>query len=289
MIASALLRPRVAVRLRHGVVEGLKYAAAALVLVLVAFPLYGLMLTSIQSEQDIRSPHVRFIPRYVLLEHYREVLKPGHIVPIQESMTNSFLVSLGTALTTVALAVPATYAITRLRLPGRQLILGTLVSIYLFPTLLFVLPLYVKAVQFRLVDTYLGLLIPYTTWSLPVTIWILKGFLEAVPIEVEEAARIDGANLAQLLTRIVLPLMQPGILAGLLMVFIFAWVEFLTPLLFSRELKILTVALGLYRSTYDIKIGQLAAAAVLTALPVIALTAVFQRTIAQVITVGAER
>lgn len=277
------------VPLRRALPEALKYVGAAVVLVVIAFPLYGLVLTSIQSEQDIRSPHVRFVPRYVLLEHYREVLTPGHIVPIKEAMTNSFLVSLGTALATLALAVPATYSITRLRLPGSRLILGGLVSVYLFPTLLFVLPLYVKAVQLRLVDTYLGLVIPYTTFSLPVTIWILKGFLEAVPIEVEEAARIDGANQTQLLARIVLPLMRPGILAGLLMVFIFAWIEFLTPLLFSRQLKILTVALGLYRSTYDIKIGQLAAAAVLTALPVIVLTAVFQRTIAQVITAGAER
>lgn len=277
------------VPLRRALPEALKYVGAAVVLVVIAFPLYGLVLTSIQSEQDIRSPHVRFVPRYVLLEHYRVVLTPGHIVPIKEAMTNSFLVSLGTALATMALAVPATYSITRLPLPGSRLILGGLVSVYLFPTLLFVLPLYIKAVQLRLVDTYLGLVIPYTTFSLPVTIWILKGFLEAVPIEVEEAARIDGASRTQLLARVVLPLMRPGILAGLLMVFIFAWIEFLTPLLFSRQLKILTVALGLYRSTYDIKLGQLAAAAVLTALPVIVLTAVFQRTIAQVITAEAER
>jgi ABC-type glycerol-3-phosphate transport system permease component len=92
-----------------------------------------------------------------------------------------------------------------------------------------------------------------------------------------------------LFTQVVVPLMRPGIIAALLMVFILAWVEFLTPLLFTSELKILPVSLGLYRSTYDIKIGQLAAAAVLTALPVLALTAIFQRMITQIITAGAHR
>jgi ABC-type glycerol-3-phosphate transport system permease component len=266
-----------------------KYAGALAVLVVMAFPLYSLVLTSVQTEQDIRSPNVRFVPRYVLAEHYQEVLRPGHIVPINEAMANSFLVSTMTAAATVILAVPATYALTRLRLPGKRMILGGLVSVYLFPTLLFVLPLYVWAVQLRLVDTYLGLLIPYVTFSLPVTIWVLKGFLESIPLEIEEAARLDGANQAQMLGLVVLPLMQPGIMAGLLLVFILAWVEFLTPLLFSSRLEILTVALGLYRSTYDIKIGQLAAAAVLTALPVIVLTTVFQRTVSRVITAGAER
>jgi len=157
-------------------------------------------------------------------------------------------------------------------------------SIYLFPVMLFVAPLYVKAVQFGLIDTYIGLIIPYVAFSLPFSIWLLKGFLEGIPVEIEEAAHLDGCTPWQLFAHIVIPLMRPGIFAVMLMVFILAWTEFLTPLLFTRDIKILTVQLGLYRSTFDIKIGQMAAAAVLTALPVVLLTAFFQRIITQAIT-----
>jgi multiple sugar transport system permease protein len=273
----------------RGVRGAWRYLAALVVLIVVAFPLYGVVLTSVQNEQDIRSRDVNFIPRYLEFNHYREVLGPGHIVPVKEAMLNSFMVSALAAVIAVSLALPATYALNRLPLPGSRYILAGLASIYLFPTLLFVLPLYVTVVRFGLVDTYAGLVIPYVAFILPFMVWILGAFLKAVPVSVEEAALIDGASRMQVLVRIVLPLMRPGIVAGLLMGFILSWVEFLTPLLFTRELTILTVTLGLYRSTQEIEIGQLAAAAVLTALPLILLTLVFQRIISQVITAGAER
>jgi multiple sugar transport system permease protein len=265
------------------------YVAALVVLLVVAFPLYGLLLTSLQSEREIRSPDVDFLPSSLQLDHFREVLSSDHIVPIKEAMLNSLLVSGLTALIAVALALPATYALQRLRLPGRRVLLAGLVSIYLFPTLLFIFPLYIEAVRFGLVDTYAGLILPYVAFVLPFLVWVLGAFLRSVPVEVEEAALIDGARRHQVLWHVVLPLMRPGIVAGLLMGFILSWVEFLTPLLFTRQLKVLTVTLGLYRSSDEIAIGQLAAAAVVTALPVIVLTLVFQRTIVRVITAGAHR
>ena len=265
------------------------YAGALIVFAVMAFPLYGVVLTSIQREADIRTTDVRFVPTYVTLDHFREVLAEGHIVPIREAMVNSFAISILTAVVTVALALPATYALMRLRLPGKRVVLAGLIAVYLFPTLLFVLPLYIQAVNRGLTDTFVGLLIPYVAFSLPFTIWILGSFLEALPIEVEEAAQLDGCNHLRLFVQIVLPLMRPGVVAAMLMVFILAWIEFLTPLLFTSELKILPVSLGLYRSTFDIQIGQLAAAAVLTALPVVALTGIFQRMITEVITAGAHR
>lgn len=277
------------IRQRYIVERLVVYIGALIVFVVMAFPLYGVVLTSIQRESDIRTTNVRFFPTDVTFDHFREVLAVGHIVPIREAMVNSFIISILTALVTVALALPATYALARLRFPGKRIVIAGLVSVYLFPTLLFVLPLYIQAVKRGLTDTFLGLLIPYVAFGLPFTIWILRSFLEALPVEVEEAAQLDGCNHLQLFVQIVLPLMRPGVVAGLLMVFILAWIEFLTPLLFTSELKILPVSLGLYRSTYDIQIGQLAAAAVLTALPVVALTALFQRMITQVITAGAYR
>ena len=265
------------------------YALAVLVLVVMAFPLYGIILTSIQSERDIRSRDVAFVPTYITTEHYEQIFSQTSGVPVTESMINSLVVALLSSVVTVAIAVPAAYALNRMRVPGKRMILGGFAAVYVLPTLLFVLPLFITVVQLGLYDTYVGLLLPYVAFTLPFMVWIMGSFVRAIPVSVEEMARIDGANLAQLIFRIVLPLLRPGIFAGLLLGFVLAWIEFLTPLLFTSDLSILTVTLGLFRSTMDIAIGQLAAATVITALPVILITAVFQRNITEVITTGVER
>ena len=269
--------------------QAVTYGAAVLVLVVMAFPLYGIILTSIQTEPDIRSRNVAFVPTYIETEHYREIFAESSGIPVAESMVNSLVIALATALLTVAIAVPAAYALHRMPVPGKRIILGGLAAIYILPTLLFVLPLFIAVVQLGLYDTYIGLVLPYVAFTLPFMVWIMRSFVRSIPVEVEEMARIDGAGLPQLIFRIVIPLLRPGIFAGLLLGFILAWVEFLTPLLFTSDLSMLTVTLGLFRSTMDIAIGQLAAATVLTALPVILITAFFQRNISEVVTAGVER
>ncbi len=265
------------------------YGLAALVLVVMAFPLYGIFLTSVQTERDIRSRDVAFAPSYITTEHYRQIFSADSGVPVTESMINSLIVAVATAVVTMVIAVPAAYAINRLQVPGKRIILGGFAAIYVLPTLLFVLPLFITVVQLGLYDTYVGLVLPYVAFTLPFMVWIMGSFVRSIPVSVEEMARIDGANLAQLIFRIVLPLLRPGIFAGLLLGFVLAWIEFLTPLLFTSDLSMLTVTLGLFRSTMDIAIGQLAAATVVTALPVILITALFQKNITQVITAGVER
>lgn len=265
------------------------YAGALLVVIVMGFPLYGIVLTSIQEEDDIRSRDVQFVPEYVFTEHYQRILSPDSGVPVRRSMANSLIVSLGTAAAVVALALPAAYGLTRFRPPGFRLINGLLASVYIFPTLLFVIPIFLVWSRLGLYDTYPGLIIPYAAFILPFAVFMLGAFVRAVPVEVEEAARLDGANQRQILLRVVLPLLRPGIFACLLLGFILSWIEFLTPLLFTSELTMLTVALGLFRSTIDIQIGQLAAAAVITALPVILTTVLFQSQIRQITTAGVEQ
>ncbi len=269
--------------------KGATYGLALVVLVVMAFPLYGIILTSIQTERDIRSGDVAFVPSYLTTEHYQRIFSETSGVPVAESMVNSLVVAVLSSVVTVAIAVPSAYALNRMKVPGRRVILGGFAAIYVAPTLLFVLPLFITVVQLGLYDTYIGLLLPYVAFTLPFMVWIMGSFVRSIPVSVEEMARIDGANLAQLIFRIVLPLLRPGILAGLLLGFVLAWIEFLTPLLFTSDLSILTVTLGLFRSTMDIAIGQLAAATVITALPVILITAIFQRNITEVITAGVER
>jgi ABC-type glycerol-3-phosphate transport system permease component len=265
------------------------HLAALVVFLVMAFPLYGLLLTSLQPESLIRSRELTFIPRTLYLGHFREVLAEGHIVPLREGLRNSALVSTLTAVLCLVVALPAAYALSRLRVPGARGILAALVSVYFLPTTIFLIPMFVVLVRWGIDDTVFSLVIAYSGFVLPFVIWILKTFIDRLPREVEEAARIDGCSHWQVLTRIVLPMARPGVLAAFIFAFILSWVEFLTPLIFTSNLKMTTVALGMFRSTIDIQVGQQAAAAVLTLLPVALLMLVFQRLITQVLMAGADR
>ena len=143
------------------------YGAAVLVLVVTAFPLYGIILTSVQTEPDIRSRDVAFVPTYIETEHYQRIFDEASGIPVAESMVNSLVVALATAFLTVAIAVPAAYALHRMAVPGRRIILGGFAAIYILPTLLFVLPLFIAVVQLGLYDTYIGLVLPYVAFTLP--------------------------------------------------------------------------------------------------------------------------
>ncbi len=263
--------------------------AAIVTFVAMIFPIYALFLTSLQPESVIRSRDVSFFPSTLYFAHFAEVLSPGHIVPIVAAIGNSMIVSILTATACVLLALPAAYALARLPVPGGRFILGGLVSIYFLPTILFMIPLFIAFVNRGLNDTFLGLVLLYTGFILPFQIWILRGFIDRVPGELDEAAKLDGATYLQLFVRIIIPLVRPGILAGYLFAFILSWIEFLTPLIFTNNLKVSTVSLGLYRSTIDIQVGQLAAAAVLTLLPVALLTLIFQRLVTRVFLAGADK
>ncbi|MDE0534187.1 MAG: carbohydrate ABC transporter permease [Albidovulum sp.] len=278
------------IRVRRAILRNLLiYCSAAIVLFVMAFPLFGLLLTSLQPEAVIRSRDVQFVPETLHLEHFAEVLAPGHIAQVREAMLNSFIVSILTAIVCLVISLPAAYAISRLRLPGRLVLLGAMISVYFLPTTLFLIPMFVLFVSWGIDDSFLSLIIPYSGFILPFEIWILKAFIDKLPSDIEDAARVDGCSDLQVMMRVVLPLVRPGLLAGFIFAFILSWIEFLTPLIFTSDLKISTVALGMFRSTIDIKVGQQAAAAVLTLLPVAFLMLVFQGLISRVLLGAGDR
>lgn len=260
------------------------YIAAVIVFVFMIFPIYTVILQSVQYERDVRTMDMKFIPNYITLDHFKTIFDPGHIVKIKEAMLNSLIISASTGILAVIIGLLSAYAVSRLRIKlGNYLLLG-MASIYIFPTILFVIPLFILFVNLDLDDTYLGVILLYTAFVLPFIIWALKTFVDAIPIEIDQAARIDGCGLFKIFFYIYLPAMKPGIVAAFLFAFILSWIEFLTPLVFTNHIKMLTVELGLYRSTIDIDIGQLAAAAIVTIMPVVLLTLIFQKLIVQVVT-----
>ena len=267
----------------------LTYFFAIVIFFIMFFPLYGLILTSIQPESIIRSRNISFFPAEIIFSHFVEVLKPNHISNLYEGIKNSLIVSLITAFLCLILGFPASYSLSRLNLPAKNLVLVLLISVYFLPTILFIIPLFIILVTYQLDDTIISLVIPYTAFILPFVIWILKSFIDKLPIEVEEAAKIDGCSIFQLLILIIFPLLRPGLIAAFIFAFILSWVEFLTPLIFTNNLKISTVALGLFRSTIDIKIGQQAAAAIITLIPVSLLMIFFQQYITKVVLSGSDK
>lgn len=263
------------------------YIQAIIIFLIVVFPIYTVLLTSFQYDHDIRSRNINLIPNYITLDHYRTVLTHGHIVPIVDAITNTFLVSLGAAILSVCISVPAAYGLARNRLPGGKTLLWAMSATYVIPVALFMMPLFVFFVRIGMTDTRSLLILLYSAFMTPFLIWVLKAFVEATPEEVEQAAKLDGCNQVRLFTRIYLPIMRPGIAAAFLYAFVLSWIEFFTPLIFTADLSILTVALGLYRGTIDIQVGQLSAAAVLAMLPVTIITVIFAGKITKVMT-GAE-
>lgn len=278
----------IAFRWRRRVRAVLRYVLVYSLVAILALPMYAVALTSLQHEIDIRTRTIRLVPRNLTLSHYQKVLEPGHIVPIRQATVNSLIVSGLTGLVVVGLGSMAGYAMARFQLRSTPWILYGLTSVYMAPTILFVIPLFVLATRIGITDTYLVLVLLYSAFTLPFIVWVLRGFFERIPRELDEAARLDGCSIPQALRHIVLPLATPGLVAAYIFVFILAWIEFLTPLLFTREIRILTVALGLYRGTADILLGQQAAAAMLATLPVAILLVVFQRSIVEILTGGAE-
>ncbi|MDE0111006.1 MAG: carbohydrate ABC transporter permease, partial [Albidovulum sp.] len=212
------------IRVRRAILRNLLiYCSAAIVLFVMAFPLFGLLLTSLQPEAVIRSRDVQFVPETLHLEHFAEVLAPGHIAQVREAMLNSFIVSILTAIVCLVISLPAAYAISRLRLPGRLVLLGAMISVYFLPTTLFLIPMFVLFVSWGIDDSFLSLIIPYSGFILPFEIWILKAFIDKLPSDIEDAARVDGCSDLQVMMRVVLPLVRPGLLAGFIFAFILSW------------------------------------------------------------------
>ena len=267
--------------------RALTYVLALVIALIMSFPLLTMMRVSIFRRLDLYAKPMRWLPPTIRWQNFVDVLAPDHIVPLRESITNSLVVGLVAASLTVAVASLASYAFARLRFPGRNLLQSMLLSVYLLPAMLFLIPIFMMMRPVKLLDTYLALILPYTVWMIPFVTMILKDFFSTVPEELEDAALVDGCTRFSVIWRIVLPLSAPGLVAAWVSAFIMAWNEFLTPLILTSRLKVVTTVLGLYTSTYDIELGHMAAAGIYAILPVLALTLIFQRRIEQGITAGA--
>lgn len=257
---------------------------AALLAGVVSVPLVFALYASLTPESTLfgtAAPSAHFV-----LDHYRALFGDrGFARPI----LNSLWVAAWTTLLSVLLGAVSAYAIARLAFPGKRLLLAAVLGVSMFPQISILPPLYLFLRTVGLINTYPGLVLPYLTFAMPLSVWLLTSFFRNLPLEVEQAALMDGASRLRAFWEITLPLSLPGLLTTSIITFIYCWNEFLFALAFtvSQDRYTVPVALALFRGQHRVPWGEIFAGAVVASAPVALLVLVFQRRIVQGLTAGA--
>jgi multiple sugar transport system permease protein len=258
----------------------------AVVLVLALFPVFWLLMLSLKSPSTISDG--RLIPSSWSFENYKSIFN-------QDIFTRALINSIGIALISTVIAVVlasmAAYAIARLDFPGKGLILGAALALAIFPPIAIVGPLFNIWRNIGLYDTWPGLIIPYMTFTLPLAIYTLSAFFREIPWELEQAAQVDGATPFQAFTKVIAPLAAPGVFTTAILVFIFAWNDFVFAFSLTSTKNAQTVPAALFQfpgaSQFQQPTGSIAAAAIVVTVPIVIMVLFFQRRIVAGLTAGA--
>jgi len=264
---------------------GLWLAVAAIV-VFCLFPFYWLINTSLKTGADLSSANL--LPPSPTLDNYTSIFKDSAFTM---ALRNSAIVAGSVTVVSLVIGSFAGYALARLHIPFKFLILAILLSISTFPPIAIAAPIFEIWTEIGLYNTYPGLILPSLAFGLPLTVYILASFFRDIPRELEEAALIDGATRFQAFRKIVVPLGAPGVVTAGLLVFIFAWNEFLFAITLTStpDRRPVPAAIAFFTGStqFEIPLGTISAASVVVTVPLIALVLIFQRRIVAGLTAGA--
>ena len=265
-----------------------QYVAIALALVWSLAPVYWMLATSFKTELEAARLAPTPWPLRPTLDNYRGLF--GGSLPFLAFFVNTVVTCLATAIVAVIIATPAAYALSRARFRLRAATGYAMLVFRMLPLVVLLAPLYLLLLNARLLDTHTGLVVGFATFGLPFAVWMLKSFVDAVPIEVEEAARVDGYRRWQILFRVVVPLILPGLLTTGTFVFMEAWNNLIYPLTFVTTLDKQTLPAALvltFTGQFKTDWGGMMAAATLTTLPLIIAFFAVQRSMVRGLTSGA--
>lgn len=274
--------------------NGRDYALWSIAIVLVVLfaliPVLWLISISLKPPDELADQN--FIPSSFSFDNYKSLFEGGiDDSPFIKPLINSIGIALITTAISIVLASFCAYAIARLEFPGKRLILAGALAIAMFPPISTVGPLFDMWRTLGLYDTWLGLIIPYLTFSLPLAIYVLVAFFREIPWELEQAAQVDGATPFQAFTKVIVPLAAPGVFTAAILVFIFCWNDFLfaISLTSSDASRTVPAALAFFtgESSFTAPTGSIAAAAVVVTVPIIVFVLFFQRRIVAGLTAGA--
>jgi multiple sugar transport system permease protein len=258
--------------------------AAAAVILFWLFPVYWIALTSFKPIDEINSA----IPSFVFkptLGNYHDLFAQFEFTG---ALLNSVAVTFTTCLIVVVLGVVAAYALARMKVPGEKHISLWILSLRFLPPIAIVIPFYLQWQKLGLLDTYPGLILVYISFNLPFAIWLLRGFLADVPVELEEAGLLDGLSRLQILRRIVVPVILPGLASTAIFIFVFTWNEYLMALMLTSVQSVtVPVLISKFVMPYTILWGDLSAAVVIQLVPMLLVVFLLQRHIVRGMTLGA--
>ncbi len=274
----------------------LKWVLIVGLLISVLFPFYYMVVMSFVPIQDLLRDPLQIVPdlEQLTLETYRKVVasEGDGGFGFGRFMRNSALVAAGATALTMLLAVPASYAITRLKFTGGRQLSAMFIVVYMFPQIIIAVPVFVGFQVLGLGTSLIGLTIAYIALTVPVSVHMLRSYLQGIPESIDEAAMIDGATRWQIMTRITVPLAAPTIMSTALYSFMIAWNEFLFALLFlSAKPDLWTVSLGLTRLADGQEVSRtiLMAGSVLLTLPIVFLYGIAERWLTEGLTAGADK
>ncbi|MEU0893697.1 carbohydrate ABC transporter permease [Streptomyces massasporeus] len=256
-----------------------QYIALLAYLVFLAFPFLWLVSTAFKPPRELGSLHPTWIPKDPTLANFRQAFDEQ---PLLHAALNSLLAALAAAVVAVLIATPMAYVVARRRTRLAKAVTGWVVVSQAFPFVLLIIPLFLVLKSLRLINSVPGLVLVYVVWALPFALWMLAGYVRAVPPELEEAAAVDGAGRVRTLASVTAPLLAPGIVATGLFAFITAWNEFFFALVLLKtpEKQTLPVVLTHFIGAEGVAdLGPLAAAAFLATLPSLVVFALIQRRI----------
>src|SRR4051812_15006067 len=263
-----------------------------LVLIFALLPIVWIISLSLKTPETVGDG--RFLPAAGnwTFDNYKTLFEGGFSnSPFLHPLINSIAIALIATTIAIVLAAFAAYAIARLNFPGKALILGGALALAIFPTISTIGPLFDMWRAIGLYDTYLGLIIPYLTFSLPLAIYVLVAFYREIPWDLEQAAQVDGATPFQAFRKVILPLAAPGTFTAAILVFIFAWNDFLfaNTLTSTNAARTVPATLAFFTgaSQFEQPIGVISAAAVLVTVPIVVMVLIFQRRIVAGLTAGA--
>ncbi|WP_246145473.1 carbohydrate ABC transporter permease [Bacillus rubiinfantis] len=265
--------------------SGVFYLFVLLFLFFIMLPFIWQFLTSIKPLSEISSIPAKWLPSKINIQFYFNVFEKH---PFARYLLNSFVVAFITTILSILIGASASYALARLRFKGKKILLMAILSISMFPTISTVSPLFLILKNLGLLNTYAGLIIPYITFALPLSIWLLTNFFSQLPKGIEEAAIIDGCSRFQIFFKIMLPLIKPATFSVALLVFINSWNEYIYGLTFMTDDNMRTVPVGiaLFPSNYELPWGDMAAASIVVTVPLIVLVLIFQKKIIAGLTTG---
>ncbi|GAA2518691.1 carbohydrate ABC transporter permease [Streptomyces levis] len=264
-----------------------QYTALLAYLVFLALPFIWLLSTAFKPPRELGSLHPTWLPKDPTLANFRQAFAEQ---PLLRAALNSLLVALAAAVLAVLIATPAAYVLARQRTRLARAVTGWVVVSQAFPFVLLIIPLFLVLKNLRLIDSVPGLVLVYVVWALPFALWMLAGYVRAVPRELEEAAAVDGAGRVRTLVSVTAPLLAPGIVATGLFAFVTAWNEFFFALVLLKtpEKQTLPVVLTHFVGAEGVAdLGPLAAAACLATLPSLVVFALIQRRITGSLLTGA--